>query len=111
MINILFSLLGLRIDTPTNVGVTPSQNSNPTYTSAWMNDVVYKILWWINDQLWFLAWLACLIVFLWGWYQLITARWDDKAMKDSKNKMIWAGVGMLLVLLSYAIVKMVVNFL
>ena len=111
MMNIATILLWLRIDTPGWVGVTPGQNSNVTYTSSWMTDVIYKLLGWINDQLWFLTWLLCLIVFLRWWYQLITARWEDKAIKDAKNKMIWAWVGMLLVLLSYAIVKMVVNFL
>lgn len=55
--------------------------------------------------------LVASVMILYGGFQLITAQGDKKAMKQAQWAFIGAAVGVVIAMLSYAIVKIVVNLI
>lgn len=63
----------------------------------------------INQYLWFSLWVVCMAVLIVWWYKLMTAQGDDAKMKQANKLLMWALIGILIAILSYAIIRLVVN--
>lgn len=65
----------------------------------------------INKYLRFSIWVICMGVLIYWWIKLITAQWDQAKMKEANKLLTWALIGILIVIFSYAIVRIIVNLL
>ncbi len=63
----------------------------------------------INDYLWFFVGLVCLVLLAYSGYKIITAQGDKKQISDAYNLIIATIIAILVAVLSYAIVKLLVN--
>lgn len=63
----------------------------------------------INDHLWWAFSVVCAAVAVYGWYLLITANWDKKAVKQWVWALVWAAIGVVIAMLSYFIVNLAAN--
>lgn len=63
----------------------------------------------VNDYLRFAVGVVCMIVLVIGWFKLMTAQWDQEKMKQGNKLLMWALIGILIAILSYAIIRLVVN--
>lgn len=65
----------------------------------------------INDYLRFAMWAIALGVLVYGGIKLITAQWDPEKMSSANKLLLWAAVGIVIIIFSYAIVRLIVNLL
>lgn len=65
----------------------------------------------INKYLRFAIWAVCMWVLIFWWIKLITAQWDPAKMKEANKLLMWALIGILIAIFSYAIVRIIVNLL
>lgn len=63
----------------------------------------------INQYLWFGLWAVCMWVLVFGGIQLITAGGDAEKMKKTNKLLMWALIGILISILSYSVIRLVVN--
>ena len=63
----------------------------------------------INDHLWWAFSVVCTAVAVYGWFLLITANWDKKAIKQWVWALVWSAIGVVIAMLSYMIVNLVAN--
>ena|SRR3989338_3900270 len=61
---------------------------------------------------WFLGFtgVAALIFFVWGGFELIISQGGEEQIKAGKNKMLWATVGLVAVLISYMFLNTFLHF-
>lgn len=77
----------------------------------WDEKTLFKSINVVNDYLWWSFAVICTgLVIYWG-FELITANGDKKAMKKAQWTFIWVGIGITLAMLSYLIVKLLVNLI
>ena len=63
----------------------------------------------INDHLWWAFSVVCTAVAVYGWFLLITATWEKKAIKQWVWALVWSAIGVVIAMLSYMIVNLVAN--
>jgi len=63
----------------------------------------------VNQYLWFGIWLVCMICLIWGWINLITANWNSEKTKKTSKLLMGSLIWILICVLSYAIVRLVIN--
>ena len=63
----------------------------------------------VNDYLWWAFSVVCAAVAVYGWFCLITANWDKKAMKQWIWALIWSAIGVVIAMLSYMIINLIAN--
>lgn len=63
----------------------------------------------INQYLWIWIWLICMFFLVYSGIGLITANGDEKKMKNANKMLTWALIGILISILSYALVRLLVN--
>jgi hypothetical protein len=56
-------------------------------------------------------WSLCMGVLIYWWIKLITAQGDAAKMKEANKLLMWALIGILIAIFSYAIVRIIVNLL
>jgi len=81
-----------------------SYSSSDTSQSALLHVFDY-----INDHLWWAFSVVCTAVAIYGWFLLITANWDKKAIKQWVWALVWSAIGVTIAMLSYMIVNLVAN--
>ena len=81
-----------------------------TYSdSGKSQDALLHVLDFVNDYLWWAFSVVCTAVAVYGWFRLITANWDKKAMKQWIWALIWSAIGVVIAMLSYMIINLVAN--
>ena len=65
----------------------------------------------INKYLWFAISVVCMWVLVYGGFVLMTASGDEKKMEQANKLLTWALIGIVISLLSYAIVRIITNLL
>jgi len=65
----------------------------------------------INKYLRFSIWAICMWVLIFWWIKLISAQGDASKMKEANKLLMWALIGILIAIFSYAIVRIIVNLL
>ena len=70
---------------------------------------IFDIIQIINDYLWFSIAGVAMVVLVYWWIKLITASWKEDSV-SAANKMIFSAlIAIFVSILSYAIIKLVVN--
>lgn len=73
-------------------------------------EVVYDYLQLINEYLWFSIAVIVFAAVGYAWYKFLTSTWGgDEAKTTLKNVVTGTGVGILVVVMSYTIVRLVIN--
>lgn len=65
----------------------------------------------INTYLRFSIGAICMGVLIFWWIKLMTASWDAAKMKEANTLLMWALIGILVAVFSYAIVRIIINIL
>jgi len=95
----------------------PDEHAQPDIAVVWPTQIeanesdLFNIINLVNDYLWFSIWAICMWALVYGWILLITSQWSDDKMKKANKILVWALVGILISIFSYAIVRIVVNLL
>ena len=103
--NTLWSELTLYIPTPSG-----QEDINIEWSTSVSTDrtEVIDIINIINKYLWFSLWLIAMIIFVYAGILLIV--WWKKENFEKSNKMlIWAGVALVISILSYTVINLLIN--
>jgi len=118
MLKLIFiiSLLWINIS---NVFWITLQTPNPHWQEdinvSWFTQIesdettVFDIIQIINDYLWFAIAGVAMVVLVYWWIKLMTAGGNKDAMSTANKMIIWAIIAIFVAILSYAIIKLVVN--
>lgn len=77
----------------------------------WDEATFFETIQIINKYLRFSIWAICMWVLVFWWIKLISAQWDPAKMKEANKLLMWALIGILIAIFSYAIVRIIVNLL
>lgn len=75
----------------------------------WDESSFFQLIQRINQYLWFGLGVVCMGVLVFGGFKLMTASGDAEKMKQANKLLMWALIGILIVILSYAIIRLVLN--
>ena len=109
-------IFGVTVHVPWNSTYSPE---NSDY-KIWSRDVRYSdsskaqnslliAFDFINEYLRWAFSVVCTAVVVYGWYRMITANWDKKAMKQWVWALVWSAIGIVIAMLSYMIVNLLAN--
>jgi hypothetical protein len=93
----------------------PRAQWNPDIAVIWPEQIsgdettFFNTIQLVNKYLWFWLGVVCMVVLVWGWIQLITSNGNDEKMKKTNKLLMWALIGILISILSYSVVRLVVN--
>lgn len=76
---------------------------------SWDESTFFNTIQMINQYLWFGLGAISMGVLVWWGIQLITASWDEAKMKKTNKLLMWALIGILISILSYSVIRLVVN--
>jgi len=71
-------------------------------------NIYNTIEWIVSYLLWFLA-LIAVIFAIYGWFQILTAGWDEEKVKKGKTTLINALLGIFVIWISWALVSWILN--
>lgn len=91
---------------PTQIGGNDVNGSNVTTISGWVG-ILLTVVRWIYTIIFIIAVLFILIAA----FNFITSKGDTDKVKEAKNQLLYAAIGIAVALLSYAIVTLVKNSL
>lgn len=100
----------LVVTVPTQQGQEDLVVNGPTQVQ-WDEWNVFSTIQLINKYLWFAISVVCMGVLIYGGFLLMTANGDDKKMQTANKILTGALIGIVIAILSYAIVRIVVNLL
>ncbi len=104
----LLNVFGITLQVPTPSGQEDIVVTWPTQVES-DESTVFDIIQIVNDYLWFaIAWVAMVLLVVAG-LKLITASGDKEQMTKANNMVIGSMIAIFVSILSYAIVKLVVN--
>lgn len=104
----LSNVFGITLQVPTPSGQEDIVVTWPTQVES-DESTVFNIIQIVNDYLWFaIAWVAMVLLVVAG-LKLITASGDKEQMTKANNMVIGSMIAIFVSILSYAIVKLVVN--
>jgi len=78
-------------------------------TVNWDENTVFDLIQQVNQYLWMAIWAVCMWVLVYSWFKLMTANWDEWETKKANNMLVWAAVWIVVSLVSYTLVRLVVN--
>lgn len=70
---------------------------------------IFEIIQIVNKYLWFAIWAVAMVIFVVAWFKLISAWWDAAAVWKANKMLIWSMIALLVSILSYALVRIIVN--
>ncbi|MEY3197963.1 MAG: hypothetical protein RL023_817 [Candidatus Parcubacteria bacterium] len=79
-------------------------------TRSESKDSLLNLIRLINSYLWFIVAAICMAVVIYAGFLMMTARGDDAQVKKGINILVYAGIGIGVSLMAYAIVNVIVNF-
>ena len=110
---IIYSLLIVNFSYWIIVQVPPSQWQEnvvvPTTTIQSDEWTIFELIQTINQYLWFSIWAICMWVLVFWWIKLMTSQGNQEKMKQANKLLTWALVWILIAILSYAVVRLIVN--
>ena len=106
----IFSTFAIVVEVPSSQGQEDVIVTWPTQIQA-DEGTLFETIQLINTYLRFSIWAVCMWVLIFWWIKLITAQWDPAKMKEANKLLMWALIGILIAILSYAIVRIIVNLL
>ncbi len=79
--------------------------------TAWDHGTGGDFIWTLDNMLGFLIWLLyfiAIIFALYGWFQILTAAWDEEKVKKWKNTLIHAVIWLVVIFLASIIVNWII---
>lgn len=70
---------------------------------------LFEIIQIVNKYLWFSIWAIAMVIFVVAGFKLITSWWDPAVVWKANKMLIWSMVALLVSILSYALVRIIVN--
>jgi len=70
---------------------------------------VFDLIQVINRYLWFIIGAIAMGVLVYAGFKLMTAEWNQEEMTKASQMLMWAVIGISVAILSYAIVRIIVN--
>lgn len=106
----IFSTFAIVVEVPPSQGQKDVIVTGPTVVQAdeW---TLFELIQKINSYLRFAIWVVCMALLIIWWIQLITANGNDAKMKQANKLLMWALIGILISIFSYAIIRIIVNLL
>jgi len=106
----LFSTFAIVVEVP------PSQGQEDVIVTGdpqiqWDESTFFDTIQLINRYLRFSIGVVCMGVLIYWWITLITAQGDPAKMKEANKLLMWALMGILVAIFSYALVRIIVNLL
>ena len=105
-------IFGVTVNVPwKTIGTTDYKitGKGVTYSQEKSQGALLHVFDYINDHLWWAFSVVCAAVAAYGWYLLITANWDKKAVKQWVWALVWSAIGVVIAMLSYMIVNLMAN--
>ncbi len=106
----LFSTFAIVVEVPSSQGQQDVIITWPTQVQA-DESTLFQTIQTINTYLWFFMGAICMGVLVYWWIKLMTAQGDETKMKEANKLLVWALIWILIVIFSYAIVRIIVNLL
>ncbi|EKD25400.1 MAG: hypothetical protein ACD_80C00069G0004 [uncultured bacterium (gcode 4)] len=106
----LFSTFAIVVEVPSSQGQQDVIVTGPT-TVQGDESTLFDTIQTINKYLRFSIGAICMGVLIYWWINLMTAQWDAAKMKEANKLLMWALVGILIAVFSYALVRIIVNLL
>lgn len=106
----LFSTYAIVVEVPPSQGQEDVIVTWPTQIQA-DEGTLYETIQTINRYLRFSIWAICMGVLIFWWIKLITAGGDQAKMKEANKLLMWALIGILIAIFSYALIRIIVNLL
>jgi hypothetical protein len=72
-------------------------------------DLLLKAIDFFNNYLWWAFSVVCTAVVVYGWFRLITANWDKKALKQWIWALVWSAIGVAIAMISYMLINLLAN--
>ena len=111
LLSLVFSLQvsAVKVEIPegnreSDVMVSPQE----TQVEAWEKDI-FALIQIINKYLRFALGLVCMIGLVIGGFRLITSQGNEEASKKATNVLLGATIGIIISVLSYSVIRLVVN--
>jgi len=108
--SITLSTFAIIVEVPSSHGQDDVMVTWPTQVQAdeW---TFFETIQMINQYLWFSIWAISMWVLIFWWIKLMTAQGDAAKMKEANKLLMWALIGILISMFSYALVRIIVNLL
>jgi len=111
----LFSLLSLSVHAIRLTLPSADGNRDIAVVSTQVESQSDLISWYIqlvNQYLWFAMIVLLFVLLVWMWFKLMTNEaWSDNAKKVLKDGILSAWAGIMIIMLSYTVVRLVINLL
>ncbi len=89
-----------------NAAINPGTVTNTNIVTAWRADEVVQR--YVSNILWFL-YLIAVLYWLWGWFNILTAGWDEDKVKTWKKVIINALIWIVVIFLVGTIVELLIK--
>ncbi len=109
-LTMLFSTFAIVVEVPSSQGQEDVIVTGPTQIQG-DESTFFDTIQTVNQYLRFSLWSLCMGVLIYWWIKLITAQGDAAKMKEANKLLMWALIGILIAIFSYAIVRIIVNLL
>lgn len=109
-ITLTFSTFAIIVEVPSSHGQDDVMVTWPTQVQG-DEGTFYETIQTINKYLRFSIGVICMGVLIFWWIKLMTAQGDPAKMKEANKLLMWAIIGILIAIFSYALVRIIVNLL
>jgi len=106
----IFSTFAIVVEVPSSQWQEDVIVTGPTIIE-WDESSIFSLIQKINSYLRFSIWVICMWVLIFWWIKLMTAQGDAAKMKEANKLLMWALIGILIAIFSYAIIRIIVNLL
>ncbi len=109
-ISLLFSTFAIVVEVPSSQGQEDVIVTGPVQIQS-DEGTLFETIQTINTYLRFSIGAVAMGVLIFWWIKLMTANGDPAKMKEANKLVMWALIGILIAIFSYAVVRIIVNLL
>jgi hypothetical protein len=104
----LSTIFAITLQVPTPSGQDDIVVTGPTQVES-NESTIFDVIQIINDYLRFSIAGVAMILLIYGWIKLITGEWNKESVSSANKMIISSIIAILVAIVSYALVKLVVN--
>ena len=88
--------------------VTNAEILSPTDAPRDIPAVPFRewVMWVLNYFLWFL-WILAVVMIIYAGFRMVISQWEEEDFNKAKTQIIYALIGLVVIILSYSIVRLV----
>ena len=112
MTTAMIVLFALTVELPSvnSEGVVTLSDGEVTDTTYSGSNYIFSVVFdFINKHIWYAFWVIAFALLLYAGYLLVTSEWESQWLKKANKTLVYGLVGLLIAILSYAIVMFIVN--